>query len=975
MSSYHYIQQVGGEEVWKPIPVSHRHHIEQESQPMFVTILSVSKLVEDLPHEEKIKLAYEGPLYFDWDSQDELLVIEKVQQFLGKLEALKLDLTMCRLYATGGRGYHLEIPQEVFIAKIPKGGIVNLPAIYREIALDLCVDTLDLRVYSHGRGRMWRQANVKRDNGRYKVPITLGEMREMTPELCHRLTSAPRQTVRRTEAKLCIDLAILYDRCAQKIDELNKKRAKIKPDPKAREKAFCESIQWMMAGIGIKAGVGFQELSTQLAICANTAGIGEDEFIKECEGIIHNHSGDGNRYNSPAKREEELRRMHRYMDGNFCYEFSVGAVKSLLMHSAPDLDGIQATKEDIREVIKEAEAEENLDQDEYADVAKGVTMTKYGVYVDTEHGKKRVCSVSFTNSCVLKSAETGQIAGYETDILVNGKPAGRQTLELDIFSGLVPFNRLAARYGHAFQGTDIQVRTLMMRFVENAKKKGSVQYIIKREGLDMVSIPSHEIPLLRDPFPVWADAHGVIMPEHIAATGLELTFAGYPDPRGIYKTDIRDAPVLGTWLKVAGNRDLLRDTLKNLMTCQKPEMLGKLIGWYVSCFWRQLFHKAYGKFPLLHVNGSAGAGKTEQNLALGSFFVYKQDVRALTPATTNFAIQQNVSASASLPLIIDEYKPHEMHRDVHNKLKLMFRDAYNMRQVERGGGTRESEDYRMLHQTQLSAPVVFISEAAEDEAAVMERVVLVTIVRPTANISLKWLARFQAYRKNRHLLGILGQYLAMSIVHEQTPETLMQEFDALYAVAQEEFMVTEADLAGGITDEKLREKQNAKERSVYNHTVAKFGMQQFRKLVNMSLGSDELDELMGELEDGIYSRMKDLSAATTPEYIKVLDTFSDISYHGSSDEQGLRKNKEYAYVEVGGRTLLELAVRPAYMRYRGYCRQAGVQALFGSPDAFCHALKDSPAFVAEGIGSQIQAPGVFTFSAAELARLGVKKFL
>jgi len=45
------------------------------------------------------------------------------------------------------------------------------------MAYKLYVDTLDLRVYSAKRGRMWRTPNVQRENGKYKVPISLGEAR------------------------------------------------------------------------------------------------------------------------------------------------------------------------------------------------------------------------------------------------------------------------------------------------------------------------------------------------------------------------------------------------------------------------------------------------------------------------------------------------------------------------------------------------------------------------------------------------------------------------------------------------------------------------------------------------------------------------------------------------------------------------------------------------------------------------------
>jgi hypothetical protein len=975
MSSFHYYQIQGGEEEWQPVPVSHREQVLKDLRPVFMTVLSVSKLVADLSFEEKLKLAYDGPFYSDFDSEDESLVIIKVNEYLDKLEALGVDLSMCRLFATGGRGYHVEVPQQVFMDKVPKGGTIGLPMIYREMALSLIVDTLDLKIYSAGRGRMWRTPNVKRSNGRYKVPITVREMREMTPDLAVELTSAPRDAVEVKAPAFCVKLSIEFSKAAQKVEDLLKKRARFKPDPAVREKASCASIQWMMAGMGIKPGTGFQEIATQLAIAAVAAGMSEDRFVVECDGLINNHQSDSTRYGTPERRANELRRMHRYMDGNQCYEFSVGAIKTLLSHPAPDLDGIAATKEEIKEEIEIAATQvDDPEQDEYGDVAKGVTLSKYGVYMDGEFGKKRICAVSFDTATVLRSSDTDQIIGYDAQVLVNGRPMGAVTLELDMFSGLVPFNRFVSKYGHAFQGNDAQVRTVMMRFVEQAKKKGNINYVVTREGLDIISIPHHENERLREPFMVWADNHGVKLEPEIADTGLKIKFAGFPDPRGVFKTDISGAPALAEWIESPDNRELLGDTLEHLFSCQRPEVLGKMLGWYTACFWKQLFQKHYGKFPLLHVNGPAGLGKTEQNIGIASLFYWRGEPRPLSPGSTNFALLQHLMASSSIPLILDEYKPHVMVKARVDALKGLFRDVYNQRDQARGGGSRESDDYRVLQFSQMAAPMAFIAEAAEEEAAVMERVVLVTLARPPQSQGLKNHAHWQAFWRNRHLLGIVGQYLAASILNEGNGEAFIKEFDEMYLDAKRRFMLSEEDLKGGVSAEVLQDKQNTKERPVYNHTVAKFGFRQLRKVVADIFG-DRFDGIMAEMEEGTYARLVDLHAATTPEYVKVLAEIASMSHHVEATRpDAMRRGSEYAFTTLGGRDCVEIAVRTAYHRYRMYCRSTGLEALFASPESFAHSIQDSSAFVKKGTGVGLQVPGVYTFDVNELAKLGVDVF-
>lgn len=977
MASYIYYQIKGGEEHWKVSPIALKSRIVAESAPMFVTVLAVSKIVEDLSSEEKFKLTYEGPLYFDWDAKnktDPTIVIEKVNQFLGKLVEMKVDLEMCRLYATGGRGYHLEIPQGVFMDKVPRAGVQHLPATYREMAFRMVVDTLDMQVYSGGKGRMWRQPNVQRDNGRYKVQITAAEMRDMTPDECVRLTSEPRPLLAPRTAEMCLDLALLYSEASQKVEEAMKKRKNFKPDPAAKEKANGISIEWLMAGIGIKPTVGFQYLATQLGVVAHAAGWSEAELVEKCAGLIASHQSDGDRYSTEGKRAEELRRMWRYMEGNACYPFEIGPLKYAMTHTAPDLDNIPTTKEEVKELIDEAAVEDtSVDVDEYSDVARGISLSRYGVYMETADGKKRICAISFRSSAILKSIESCQIVGYETEVLVNGRPVGRQTLEMDVFSSLVQFNRFAARYGHSFQGTDAQVRTVMMRFVEQAKKKGEEKYIVSREGLDLVRIPHHEDPRYREPFLIWADGHTVITQPDVDMSGLHLAFAGYPDPRGVFKTDISHAPQLKEWLTGEGNKKQLRDCLANLFGCQKAELLGKFLGWYTACFWKPLFQAAYEKFPLLHVVGTAGAGKTDMTVSIANLFSYKQGPKVTSPGSTVFSLTQYASGSASMPLLIDEYKAHTMPSEIREKLRGMFRDAYNQRDVSRGGGSRESDNYRMLHTTQLSAPVVFIAEATEDETAVMERVVLATVVRPPYTVASQWLQRWQAFRRDKHLLGILGQYLAVSIVHEYTLDGFRDEFDALYAEAQERFMVTQKDIDGGISEDELRIKQNAKERTVYNHTVALYGFQKFRELVNNAVGSD-LDDKMSEMEAGIYSRMSDLQATTTPEVVRVLKDMASMSWSVEKDlPYAVRKGAEYALYDENGQDLLEIDARTMYFRYGMYMRSVGATKLMPGVEAFSHALQDSPAFVGRD-GKGLHRPGVMVLRVAELTRLGVPTF-
>ena len=99
-----------------------------------------------------------------------------------------------------------------------------------DIAYELYVDTLDLRVYSGRKGRMWRTPNVRRENGKYKVPITPEELMEMTAEDYQALCSQPRVIPAPAPAELSQKLAVLYAKAEAKVDAATKKRKDPKKD-------------------------------------------------------------------------------------------------------------------------------------------------------------------------------------------------------------------------------------------------------------------------------------------------------------------------------------------------------------------------------------------------------------------------------------------------------------------------------------------------------------------------------------------------------------------------------------------------------------------------------------------------------------------------------------------------------------------------------------------------------------------------
>ena len=98
-----------------------------------------------------------------------------------------------KFWCSGSKGFHAEIPARFFGLQ---DGHVELPLIYKRLVQGwvdkLGLTTVDLSMYCMKRGKMFRLANVKRSNGRYKVPLTRDDVAFCDIESLLRLSESPR---------------------------------------------------------------------------------------------------------------------------------------------------------------------------------------------------------------------------------------------------------------------------------------------------------------------------------------------------------------------------------------------------------------------------------------------------------------------------------------------------------------------------------------------------------------------------------------------------------------------------------------------------------------------------------------------------------------------------------------------------------------------------------------------------------------
>ena len=146
-----------------------------------------------------------GGLWLDIDVKDKEHqtiddAVKALNRTVAKLRGLGIPLGCCSLFASGGKGFHVFIP----LALMVSGGVHGcdaltarlFPRICKAFVMDnLLVELTDIGIYNGSRGRMFRQADVLRENGAYKVPLTWSEGLALTVESYRAACSAPRATV------------------------------------------------------------------------------------------------------------------------------------------------------------------------------------------------------------------------------------------------------------------------------------------------------------------------------------------------------------------------------------------------------------------------------------------------------------------------------------------------------------------------------------------------------------------------------------------------------------------------------------------------------------------------------------------------------------------------------------------------------------------------------------------------------------
>lgn len=932
---FYSLEKTGG---WTPVQSSLVQQVIETKQPKYITVLSVDRLIaDDEPLEETLKVKYTGPFYADWDCESIVDGAASVNRFLDLLEqTYGVDPACVSLYASGGRGYHAEVPFACFSST--KVGMQYLPQIFREIANDLYTESLDMAVYSAKRGRMWRTPNVPRESGAYKVPLTLAEMRaEMTDERYADLCSAPRPFPELAEPTLSPQLAAMFSDHQTKISQRLRERAKKKTDDAVIRRLngeWPESVKALMAGENISKDAGLNKIALQLGILSNALGKTWDQHLDACEGLIKTYKGDG--HSTRRAVREELKRMFGYANGNNAYSYSAAAMAAIM--ETPQLG------KDLR---GNAAPSVGTNPEDMGDLSKGILLGSNGIYSIKEDTLHRETNWHFDAESVTEiiDAETGQSRGFTLMSMDSGARTQEINLDHGTFTSAEKFKSfLASKGAVAPQMDTIKTGKILALIMQAAKANGKV-FALPKEGFNLVN----DDLVWCSPLGCWANNT-----EHTYRFRSTSGSEG-----GNFKSDVMSAPQIGEFENAADVVDAL------LRFNNSDYAVAATLGWFMAC-WHKPLHVAHGgSFPILQAYGESGAGKTLAFMQMLKMFYYNESPKAMN-ASQGSAYGRRVmfSGSSTIPVLVDEFKPTKMSLEAVRDFRMTIHEMYTPAfQSPRGGGDARSSspgNWAELSMDTKTTPLCFTTETAESETAIQERTISVPFSKGAR--AGKADAAFKTLAGNPDVLSAIGKMMLVG--------TAGSKRDALKALISRGHALAEEHLS-----------RSGNSRIVYNAGVVLAGLGFLGKVLKHHMPEEfesRFDPRLKELHAALLDPLNYLALQAAPEIVKILRFMITLSHQDDHDaDWNVRHGIEYAYQPKS--MDLDISGDAFFWRYRAACQRRSMTPAFSEVDAFVAALRSSSLSVESSppdttLNNGTNAPRVVRLSAAALDEYGLGAF-
>lgn len=743
---YYFLQfKPDKKEPWRMYTEEQLQKAELPRPPAFKTVLMVDQNPEEVSENGLNAVEtvhYMGPMYLDFDSADDIdQVLAEVNAVLDYL-IHKLDIPeeFIHCWLSGGKGVHITIPAQVFGVKKPTK---FLPMIYREIMLTILKGaklespcTLDESVYSCGRGRMWRCEGIPRPgSGTYKVGTTVNELSQIDSEEYHAIVASPRPAMATPQPGKNISFAkaeglLKAARVAASRKVKAMSAACTVPKEAMREWEGIPGCIQKLITEGHADGSNWNQTAMQLAayIAARYEKSEEKEYMELLVRPFVKNVESSGRASEIERLKHVQGQLHRTFSGSI--KFAPGALIASIgtpCRACPICRADVASGETTQENVGNFNTEVRIRYD------------ASGYYLVGEDSSRQLTNFTFwpelevfelepytgsDGSASWRNTERKELVGklivagsdVVSEVALSERAWGSKR---DLISGVK--GRDAAVY--AGDGEIQKILVALLKFARDKTEDKELDKMIRANVCGIV-----------------LDRSGKGTVAHYVEAGSAITSLGGRSPYR-FNGNARQSPAL-----IGGNDPLVGDeqletVLRALCKVNDPVQVAQMLGWFVSCHFREHIQFEEPQFPILNISGNAGAGKSclAMLMAMINGIDYTKAELQNVEVGTLFPLTKYVSSSTTVPRLIEEVNPVQLGNTRYGQILGILKAAWSHAPIQRGriGADRElgiSED-------RVSAPLVYTSEQSATVPALRSRSVEV-------RLQAKAVLTNQSYREN-----------------------------------------------------------------------------------------------------------------------------------------------------------------------------------------------------------------------------------
>ncbi len=918
----------------------------REQQAYHMSIYHLASLPEST---EASEIRYKGDFWVDIDHSYETpeqrdqtiqLAIDDVNRMLDYLQEIKVDLNHCSYYASGSKGFHVRIPGKII------GGANSykaLPRVHKLIAENIKeqagIEGMDLSLYSTGKGKLLRVANKQRANGNYKVPLTALEVRAMTPALYWQVVSTTKQEipVRVPKGVINQELAILFGEAREAVKRITKATFDIIPSE--RLEPFIDNpptcVSWITKNINMVSRTGgFNAAKMSLSRYLMSAPITDDarhELILEFA-----NNWDSSRHRTAEARVKEVKGA-----ANFGREHGFSC-------DMMTRDFVESPCKDC--VIK---AEQKAEHSEKA----GIIVEPDGYYRPTAKGAGTKIT-NFTIKPVRKyvdDQDSDIFNAYDYEVyeqVQSGEVEVTRIITLDYrcWMSAAEFKKQIGQRGSMlYVGSDTDLQHLKSYLTSPIMDSGvKIVQTIRTVGI------YHHIDDARDINEyVWVEPDWSINKSKVSNT---IQYAGQRREVNGSKNNI--TLPMRTISTLDPKDQAFQQAYRKLLDVNRRQLVAPIIGWMAACWIKNHLMKGSDRhFPVLHLYGSAGSGKTE-TASLFSFLAgsdYCNGRPLVVSGATPYAIVGEAISTTTCPRILDEVNPHKIaQKGRYAAAREVVKAAATGGCMPQGtlgtGNHRTSASNVQLEERPVSSPIIMLATQENNESEIQQRAICLHI----------------------------DTEFKSEDGHEEN-------FMYVREHAQDVWPLAKALMVASLSTEQ----QWVSDRMKANRKIIPDGIDH-RPVKNWQCTLTGLDFLVHTLQQNNVdkflidetSRLKDVVIAMLEENEKDLTTRSNkqevdniIDIMGEMativDINGDKRLKQGLHYIVQG-TTLHIFATACFVMYVRYMKESGRLPELSDIRNFRGLLTNQPYFIGEGITKGVSVPkDWFSFSLPELEKRGV----